>query len=273
MRNLLAFFLKHQFFSLFIILEIISFTLLTNSYSYQRMLRFNAASDISGSLYNGYHAITGYFHLKEENEQLLAENGRLQNMLLSDIMQPDSNHYREQKDSSFQYIPASVIRNTVNRFNNFIVLDKGKKQGIQKEMGLVSNKGIAGIVIGVSKNYSIAMSLLNTHTHISARIKKNDQLVNVIWDDNHTVNGEVIDIPAHIQLQKGDTIITSGNSFIFPGGLNIGIVTAFQKSRNNSLNKAVLQFCTDFNSLHYVYVIKNLNKKEELKLLEGAEDE
>jgi rod shape-determining protein MreC len=272
MRNLLAFFLKHQFFSLFIILEIISFTLLTNSYSYQRMLRFNAASDISGTVYNSYHTITSYLNLKEKNKQLLEENSRLYNMLLTGILASDSIS-SQHKYTSYEYIPATVIRNTVNPTNNFIVLNKGEKQGIQKEMGLVSNKGIAGIVIGVSKNYAIAMSLLNTHTHISARIKKNDQLVNVIWDENHGMKGMVIDIPAHIQLQKGDTIVTSGNSFIFPAGLNVGIVTAFEKSKNNSLNKAQLQFCTDFNSLHYVYVIKNLDKKEELKLLEEAEDE
>ncbi len=272
MRNLLAFFLKHQFFSLFVILEIISFALLTHSYSYQRMLRFNAASDISGGLYESYHNITAYFHLKEKNRQLLAENARLYNMLLTGMLSQDSN-YRVHEDSSFLYIPATVIRNTINQPNNFIVLDRGKKQGVEKEMGLISDKGIAGIVIGVSKNYAIALSLLNTHTHISARIKKNDQLVNVVWDEGHRLNGLVIDIPAHIQLQKGDTIVTSGNSFIFPAGLNIGVVTAFEKSKNNSLNQARLQFCTDFNSLHYVYIIKNLDKKEKIKLLEDAEDE
>ena len=272
MRNLLAFFLKHQFFSLFIILEIISFALLTNSFSYQRMLRFNAASDISGTVYNSYHNITGYFNLKEKNKQLLEENSRLYNMLLTGMLAPDT-VFSQRKDSSYVYIPATVIRNTVNRVNNFIVLNKGEKQGVQKEMGLVSDKGIAGIVIGVSKNYSVAMSLLNTHTRISARIKKNDQLVNVIWDEGHGMKGTVIDIPAHIQLHRGDTIVTSGNSFIFPAGLNVGIVTSFEKSKNNSLNQAGIQFCTDFNSLHYVYAIKNLDKKEELKLLEEAENE
>jgi len=272
MRNLLAFFLKHQFFSLFIILEIVSFVMMTNSFSYQRMLGFNAASDISGGVFNTYHGLTDYFHLKEENRQLLEENSILYNMLLTAMLNPDSN-YREKKDSSFRYIPATVIRNTVNRVNNFIVLNKGENQGIQKEMGVLSDKGIAGIVIGVSRNYSIAMSLLNTHTHISGRIKKDDQLVNVIWGEKHGQQGEVIDIPAHIQLEKGDTIITSGNSFIFPAGLNIGVVTSFEKSKNNSLNSAGLQFSTDFNSLHYVYIIKNLDKQEKIKLLEEAEDE
>ncbi len=272
MRNLLTFFRKHQFFSLFIILEIISVVMLMNSFSYQRMLSFNAASDISGDVFNTYHKMTDYFDLKEKNQQLLEENGRLFNMLLTYTLAPDSS-FSEKKVASFQYIPAIVIRNTMNHVNNYIVLNKGKKQGIQKEMGVLSSKGIAGIIIGVSQNYSLAMSLLNTHTHISARIKKNHQLVNVIWGKKQGRQGEVVDISAHIQLNRGDTIITSGNSFIFPAGINIGTIGNFEKSKNHNLNKAGLDFSTDFNSLHYVYIIKSLDKKEQMKLLEDAKNE
>ncbi len=272
MRNLVAFFLKHQFFSLFLILEMIALAMLSNSFSYPRMLRFNAASDISGTLFADYHAITGYFRLREENKSLLRENSRLYNMLLAEMLTADSNR-RGSRDSSYVYIPATVLRNTVNRSNNFIVLNKGKEDGIEKEMGIVSDRGIAGIIIGVSKHYAVALSLLNTHAHISARIKKNHQLVNVIWDEQHDTNGEVVDIPAHVSLQKGDTIVTSGNSFIFPAGLNIGVIDRFEKSPNNSLNKADLKFSTDFNSLLYVYILQNVHKKEQIKLLEEAEDE
>ncbi len=272
MRNLLTFFLKHQFFSLFIILEILSLAMVMNSFSYQRTLSFNTASDISGGIFDTYHGITDYFYLKEKNKQLLEENGRLFNMLLTNTLAPDSLQ-REKADSTYQYIPATVIRNTVNHVNNFIVLNKGLKKGIRKEMGVVSDKGVAGIIIGVSKNYAIAMSLLNTHSHLSARIRKNNQLVNVIWSKTQSQSGMVIDIPAFIQLYQGDTIVTSGNSFIFPAGLNIGTIERFEKSKNHSLNKADLRFCTDFNSLHYVYVIKNLRKKEKMKLLEDAENE
>ncbi len=272
MRNLLTFFLKHQFFSLFILLEIISFVLVINSFSYQRMLSFNTASDVSGAVFNTFHGVTSYFNLKEKNRQLLEENGRLFNMLLANTLAPDSN-YKEKEDSSFQYIPATVIRNTVNHANNYMVLNKGKKQGIQTEMGVMSDNGIAGIIIGVSENYSLAMSLLNTHAHISARIKKNDQLVNVVWNENQGQLGKVIDISAHIMLDRGDTIVTSGNSFIFPAGLNIGTIYKFQKTKNHELNKAGLQFCTDFNSLHFVYIIQDLKKKEKLKLLEDVNNE
>ncbi|VAW30424.1 hypothetical protein MNBD_BACTEROID07-962, partial [hydrothermal vent metagenome] len=113
MRNLLTFFVKHQFFSLFLILEIASFVMLMNGFSYQRMLSFNAASDISGDVFNTYHGVTAYFDLREKNRQLLEENSRLFNMLLASTLAPDSS-YREKEDSAYQYISAVVIRNTVN---------------------------------------------------------------------------------------------------------------------------------------------------------------
>lgn len=269
MRNLFIFLWKHQFLVLFLILEAVAFSMLIHSYSYQRTLSFNAANDITGDILKTSSDVSNYFYLERENKQLLEENARLRNKLKSSFLNPDtSGTYR---DTLFAYIPARVIRNTVNRYNNFIVLNLGKKQGIEKEMGVISDRGIAGIVIGVSPNYSIAMSLLNENARISARIKKNHQLVNVVWNKDHLGDGKVVDIPAHFKLNKGDTIITSGNSFIFPAGLNIGTIISYHKSENMGLCTAVLQFSTHFNSLNYVYLVKNLKKKEQIKLLEKAE--
>jgi len=270
MRNLLLFLLKHQFFVLFLILEIVAFVLLSHSYSYQRSLTLNAANDLTGNVLKTSTNVSDYFLLSEQNKKLLAENARLRNLLpLADSVVTDSSHYIA--DSIYDYTPAWVIRNTVNRHNNFILLNKGLKEGVQKEMGVVSANGVAGIIIGVSKNYSIAMSLLNEHAKISARVKKDNQLVNVTWDQDKPELGTVIDIPSHLNLEPGDTVITSGNSFIFPAGINLGTIVSYQKSVNRSLNRAVLKFSTDFNSLHYVYLVKNLRKKEQEKLLEEAE--
>lgn len=104
-------------------------------------------------------------------------------------------------------------------------------------------------------------------------LKKNGHLVNVIWNDRDYRTGEIIDIPSHIQLNVGDTIVTSGNSLIFPQGINIGIVTSQEKSENKSLGTASLQFSTDFNSLKHVYVIENLMREEEHNLINETIDE
>ncbi|MBN2616014.1 MAG: rod shape-determining protein MreC [Bacteroidales bacterium] len=271
MRNLLLFLIKHQFIFLFLILEIVALFLLSYSYSYQRSLTFNAANDLTGNVLKTSTNISDYFLLSEENKQLLDENARLRDRLpnLKQAVAPDSILYVA--DSIYDYIPAHVIRNTVNRHDNFIILDKGRDEGIEKEMGVLSPQGVAGIVIGVSSHYSIAMSLLNEHAKISARIKKDNQLVNVIWDQENSLEGTVVDIPSHLDLEPGDTVVTSGNSFIFPAGINLGTIVSYHKSENRSLNRAVLKFSTDFNSLHYVYLVRNLRKKEQEKLLEEAE--
>lgn len=269
MRNLLLFLLKHQFVVLFLILEIVSFILLSHSFSYQRSLTFSAVNDLTGNVLQTSTSVSDYFQLSKENRQLLSENARLRDLLPHREAVVDSNRYTA--DSSYNYFPAKVIRNTINRHDNFILLNKGKADGVTKEMGVLSAKGVAGIIIGVSQHYSIAMSLLNQHAKISARIKKDNQLVNVVWDEDNPHEGTVVDIPSHLDLMPGDTVITSGNSFIFPAGINLGVIVSYQRSKNRSLNRAVLKFSTDFNSLHYVYLVKNLRKQEQEKLLEEAE--
>ena len=180
MRNLIIFLWKHQFFVLFVILEVIAFSMLVNSYSYQRTLYFNAANDITGSILNANNNVSSYFFLKTENKKLLDENAMLRDNLTSSFLS-HADTSKTRQDSMFVYIPATVVRNTVNRYDNFMVLNMGRKQGIKKEMGVISDQGVAGIVVGVSNNYSIALSLLNENAKISGRVKKNNQLVNVVW--------------------------------------------------------------------------------------------
>ena len=128
-------------------------------------------------------------------------------------------------------------------------------------MGLVSPSGIAGIVIDVSENYSTAMSLLHKDTRISARLKSNGQMVAVSWDGIDYKRGIVEDIPTHIIPRKGDTVITSGYSFVFPENIIIGTIGEIIEQGGN-LNRAEIYFSTDFNNLYYVYVTQNLRSIE-----------
>jgi rod shape-determining protein MreC len=124
-----------------------------------------------------------------------------------------------------------------------------------------------GVVIGVSKNYSTIMSMLHQNMRISGRIKKSGQLVNVIWDNNDYLFGTVIDIPSHIRLLSGDTIITSGNSLIFSEGIIIGTIDSHEQDNNKKLSVAKLRYTTDFTSLSHIYIINNLMSMEQDSLL------
>jgi len=271
MRNLFALLWKNQFFVLFILLEIISLVLLSRSYSYHSAIAHTTTSDISGDVFSTYSGITDYLYLKKENDVLSEENAILKNSLPSSFLLTDTNYIYS--DSLFRFIPVKIVSNSVSKRNNFMMVNKGRKHGIEKEMGVVSPKGIAGIVIGVSENYSTIMSMLHQNMRISARIKNNGQLVNVIWDNDNYLFGSVIDIPSHIKLFPGDTIITSGNSLIFPEGIIIGTIESHNQNNNKSLSMAVLRYITDFNSVKHVYIIDNLMKVEQDSLLKQIANE
>lgn len=261
MRTLFALLWKNQFFVLFVLLETASLILLNRSYSYHGSIVHSTTSDISGSMFSAYSGVTDYLYLKEENKLLADENAMLKNRLPSSFLLTDTQYvYR---DSLFRFIPVKVVSNSVSKRNNFIMVNKGSRHGVEKEMGVVSPKGIAGVVIGVSKNYSTIMSMLHQNMRISARIKRSGQLVNVVWDNNDYLFGTVIDIPSHIKLMPGDTIVTSGNSLIFQEGIIVGTIETHHQDTNKKLSKAVLRYITDFNSINHVYIIDNLMKPEQ----------
>jgi len=138
---------------------------------------------------------------------------------------------------------------------------------------VISAEGLVGTVIGLSKNYCSVMSVLHKDSKISARIKKNDQLANVTWNEIDYQHGILEDIPTHLRLYTNDTIITSGNSLIFPEGILIGTVTQYHTEDGKSLNSASLRFASDFNALYHVYIIKNLKRNELLNLQKEVGDE
>ena len=265
MHSLLLFIRKHWFVVLFLLLETGSLLLVANSYSYHRSLTFNTVNDFTGGLFSTYSNITDYFTLKEANESLSKKNADLLNQQTSSFLSTDTGFVYH--DTLYKYISAHVISISTNHPANYIMIDKGSLHGIKKEMGVISNRGVAGIVIGVSKHYSLVMSMLHHNSIISGRIKKNNQLVSIIWDTGDYRFGKIIDIPSHIELNKGDTIATSGISMIFPEGIDIGTVEDYKENSNMDFMEGTLRYATDFNSLQNVYVIKNLMKEEQQSLL------
>jgi len=148
------------------------------------------------------------------------------------------------------------------------MINKGSLHGVKKEMSVVSTNGVAGIIIGVSDHYALAMSMLHHNSRISGRIKKNGLLVTIIWDTDDYHLGKILDVPSHVTLNKGDTIVTSGISMIFPEGIVIGTVEESSNNPNLDFSEGILRFVTNFNSLQNVYVIDNLLKNEQQSLLE-----
>ena len=267
MKYLFLFLKKQSFFFLFVFLELIAFLLLANHNNYQKTQIINSTNVITGSFNTVSSTINDYFFLNEANNQLSLENAQLNNARFNILPLPDSIF---KPDTLYTFIPARVVSNTSRNRNNYIMINKGRADGVEKEMGLISPFGVAGIVIEVSTHYASAMSLLHKNSRISARLKNNGQMVNVSWDGNDYRKGLLEDIPTHIIPQPGDTVITSGFSFVFPENIMIGTVGE-KVIMGGNLNKAELVFSTDFNSLFYVYVTKN-NASTELDSLDMRND-
>ncbi|HPE57601.1 MAG TPA: rod shape-determining protein MreC [Bacteroidales bacterium] len=267
--------LKHHFFFLFILLEVVSFVLVVQN-NYQRASFINTANRFTGSLFTSYNDITSYFHLKVENEQLMAENARLRGQLDESFRIADTNIFYN-KDSLYRFVEATIISNSINNQKNYMLINKGRLDGIAPDMGVITSDGIAGTVIEVSDHYSRIMSVLHIQHKINARIKKNMHLGSVEWNGKNYRYGVLTDVPVHVNLSPGDSIVTSGNSLIFPEGILIGTISSDSESNieaQGNFQSAPVTFSVDFNKLYHVYVIVNLMKEEldSLNIEEGGDE-
>lgn len=261
MYNLVRFLQKHHFFILFVFLEVIALSMLSRSHSFQRAAVNHRTNSLAGSIYHLRSDINSYFSLQHQNMLLQKQNADLLRQLATvqeRIPPPDS----ALQQQIYDYIPARVINNTVDLRNNYIIIDKGYRDGVTRDMGLVSPDGVAGIIIGVSEHYATAMSLLHKHAALSVRFLNNDQIANLHWRGGDYHIAEVVDIPSHVIPNQGDTLVTSGHSFVFPEGIMVGTVDELIDSERGNLNTARVRFSTNFGKLRHVYVVKNIHRKE-----------
>lgn len=273
MKNLLHFIVRFHFTILFIVFEIFCLLLLVNYNNYQKSEFLNSSNAISGGIYEKVSSVTDYLSLAKTNEELNRENVRLRNLLHSS--------YKLTTDSSFvfldtiykqQYIyrTAKIINNSVNKQLNYITLNKGRIHGIEREMAVVTDNGVVGVVKSVSDNFASVISVLNDRLRISAKLKGNNYHGSLIWDGLDYRKAMLKDIPFHVKIAKGDTIVTSGYSAIFPEGLQLGVVDEVMTSSGSNFQNIKVLLSNDFKSLSYVKVVGDLMKEERLKLEEEA---
>jgi rod shape-determining protein MreC len=269
MRNLFRFIARNYFFFLFAGLQVVCFFLIIQNNFYQRSAFINSSSYLAGNIYNVRNNITQYFNLRTINEQMARESTLLMESLPNSYLRTDQQVFTFMDTlfrKQYSYIHARVINNSVRNRNNYITLDKGRLQGIRPDMGVITSQGVIGIVKEVSSNFSSVLSFLHSDIQISAKVKKNDHLGTILWNGYDHRKATMLYIPPHVQLEKGDTIITSGFSHIFPEGILIGTISDFEIRRGDNFFTIEIDLATDFNNLQYVSVVKNLYKDELIQL-------
>ena len=266
MRNLLNFLVKYNYWFLFILLEVASFVLLFRFNRYQQSVFFTSANAVAGKLYEVTGSIAAYFHLKETNEDLLDHNIRLEQRVaqleraLLDA-RSDTTLYHSldsvPRDHSYSLYKARIIKNSLNRLDNYLTLDKGSADSIRPEMGVVSANGVVGIVYKTTPHYALVISLLNSKSSLSCKIQGSDYFGYLKWEGGDSQYAYLRDLPRHAEFSVGDTVVTSGYSAVFPPGLLVGYVDEMTDSHDGLSYLLKIRLATDFGRVSDVRVIAN----------------
>jgi rod shape-determining protein MreC len=252
-------------------LEFLAFFLIVNYNKSQKEIWAYSSNLLSGNVYKKVENIQDFLELQEVNDSLLNENARLLETIINYRISAKNNAFQsfELQDSlrEYQLIPARICNKTLNLRNNYITLCKGSRDSIGLGMGVISNKGVVGIVKAVSENFSTVQLVLNSQSRISAKINTKNYYGNLMWVNSDTRTLNLLGIPKHAEIEKGDSISTSGFSICFPPEIFIGQIEKFSvESGSNNYNIDVA-LNHDLSQLEYVYVIKFFKKSEKQTLL------
>jgi len=251
---------------LFIVLESLSILLLVENSVVQRFRILGTVRTAQAWVWTRTGDIHYYFNLRSENEQLAEENRQLREQLdryAATARRIDSLSVEEGPD--FIWIGATVIKNTVNRQRNHLIIDRGRRDGVEPGMGVVTSRGVVGIVGAVSNHYAYVFSLLGTGQSVSAKLAASGAFGPMVWPGGASDRMLLQEIPVHIQVAPGDTVLTSGYSTIYPPDIPLGSVLGTKVSKGSSQELTVALF-EEFRSLHSVYVVKN-NRQPEIEEL------
>ncbi len=275
MQQLFYFIQKYKYFLFFLLLSFIALFFTINNNNFHKSKFISSANQITGGLYEKNSQISNYFNLRSQNEELTSENTRLKNLIEKLSSKTDSTVNITVIDSTvynqkYTYTSAKITRNKYHSLNNFILINKGQNQGIEKEMAVINSKGIIGITEDVSGNYTRVQSILNSNSKINAKLKNSFHFGTLVWNgiDYNVVQLE--DIPRQANIKIGDTIITGGKSTIFPEGVLIGTIKKINSQNSN--HSIDIKLFNDMSNIGYTYVVTSLDK-EEIRTLNNSIDE
>jgi rod shape-determining protein MreC len=285
-RNLIIFLRRYFNFFLFLLLEVICIVLVFRNNDFQKTAYLNSANSVSARLYNRYNNVQYYFHLKATNDSLVNENARLHNILrtsydsvtLDNLVKTDTIRTYSTDTTRkvvgielrrYLYHAAKVVNNTVNAPINYITIHRGSANGLKPNMGVIGPSGIVGVVRSVSENYAVVLSLLSKGRNFgfSARLSHSREMGTVRWYGGDAGYALMEDVPKSVRLVRGDTVVTSGYSALFPENIPIGYVESYSLTDKGSTAYTIrIKLATNFYNLQYVYVVDNMLQDEQKSL-------
>lgn len=256
--------------AIFLLLEVLSGLLLFKYNSYQGSIWFTQANTAAAYVHEWEAKAFAYLRMPAENAELVQRNILLQHEtdslrhLLAEALKDSSATEKKQNTllQDIKLIPAHIVDNSVRNRDNLLVINAGSNAGVEPEMGVVSGTGIVGIVSAVTPHYSLVISILNSHSSISCRLRRTDYFGYLKWKGGNTLRAYMEDVPRHAHIKLGDIVETSGFSNVFPAGIFLGKVAKIKNSSDGLAYELEILLGTDMSNLRHVNVISNLNKKE-----------
>lgn len=264
MRNLLFLLLRYHAQILFLFFEILSIVIIINYNSFQKTAFFQLTQTVRGAAFNAVDGVFAYVDLAEINDSLAAENAKLRERL----EQFDANKVNDLTvvpkigSQVFNFIPVKIIGNSTIYRNNYITINKGTDALVESDMGLLNDKGILGIIKAASFKYASGISILHTDFAVSAKISELDEVGSVSWDGKDYKKVQLLHIPRHVKVLKGQKVIVSQYSALFPEATPIGVITGFSIAEGGAFYEIEVELYNDMRNIEYAYVAKNTAKKE-----------
>lgn len=276
MSFIYRFLVKNSVAVFFIFLQVISIVLIFSKNSMQRSFLASNVSVINAFVAGVVDEGTSYLKLKQVNEDLVAQNKELMYQLYGKV-ESDTVKLRRVNNISegqtYSFIEAEIIQNSINRNNNYFIINRGKRHGISTNMGVIAPVGIAGIVINTTDNYSLVQSVLSTsNIKINTELKKSNYFGTLTWDGADTRIMHLSDIPKYVPIKIGDTVVTGGKSSVFPKGIMIGKVAGYEVDTSTGDWKVSVELSQKMGQAQKVFVVNNMKKVEIKEIEEILED-
>ena len=282
MNNLSEFLKRNFHLFLFVILQILCIIMITKSVRYTSFAVSNICQTIVSPINQVWYNIVRHFSLEKENEQLVLQNIELLNERDNAfVIQDDSVYTAYQQEDSlglkkmrlYDYSHANIVYKTTDKTHNYIIVDKGRADGITTDMAVMSANGVCGVVSDVTEHFASVISILHPDARISAKLLPANQIGTVLWDGINAQYAQLYDIPQHVPVDVGDTVITSGFSNIFPNNVLVGIVSDVEDSGHSSFLTIKIRLATNFSNINTVYLIRNIYTSEINELKSNFKDD
>lgn len=269
MSDLFAFILRFRRFFLFLILEAIGLLFVVQANRYHRVFAFHTANAVSGRVQAVRHEVRSYFGLRADNARLAEENARLREQVRTvhiqevPYMAPDTIIDRPAIDTvvvdsghTYRYLPGLVIDKTIYQPKNRFVVDRGTDDGVQAGMGVIGSRGIVGLVVDAGRDYASIMPMIHVQFRNSVLLQRTGFTGNIEWGGQHPDRMDLMNVPVHVDVRPGDTVVTSGYSRVFPRDLPVGTVVDFEEVPGSGFYRIVVEPFTEFQRISYVYFVQ-----------------